>query len=58
MIKDIDKSDVIDTHLIQGSVLGSISTKEISGGVKTWLLMKAVESSMLLPVGIIVRSES
>ena len=35
MIKDIDKSDVVGTHLIQSPVLGPISTKEISGGVKT-----------------------
>lgn len=39
MIKDIDKSDVIATHLIQSPVLGPISTKEISGGVKTLILM-------------------
>jgi len=39
MIKDIDKSDVIGTHLIQSPVLGPISTKEISGGVKTLILM-------------------
>ncbi|MCI8297241.1 MAG: DUF4869 domain-containing protein [Lachnospiraceae bacterium] len=39
MIKDIDKSDVIGTHLIQSPVLGPIATKEISGGVKTLILM-------------------
>lgn len=39
MIKDIDKSDVIGAHLIQSPVLGPISTKEISGGVKTLILM-------------------
>ena len=39
MIKDIDKSDVIGTHLIESPVLGPISTKEISGGVKTLILM-------------------
>lgn len=39
MIKDIDKSQVIGTHLIQSPVLGPISTKEISGGVKTLILM-------------------
>lgn len=39
MIKDIDKSDVIGTHLIQSPVLGPISIKEISGGVKTLILM-------------------
>lgn len=39
MIKDIDKSDVIGPYLIQSPVLGPISTKEISGGVKTLILM-------------------
>ena len=39
MIKDIDKSDVVGTHLIQSPVLRPISTKEISGGVKTLILM-------------------
>jgi hypothetical protein len=39
MIKDIDKSDVVGVHLIQSSVLGPISVKEISGGVKTLILM-------------------
>lgn len=39
MIKDIDRSEVVGAHLIQSPVLGSISTKEISGGVKTLILM-------------------
>lgn len=39
MIKDIDKSDVVGAHLIQSPVLGPISPKEISGGVKTLILM-------------------
>ena len=39
MIKDVDKSDVISPHLIQSPVLGPISVKEISGGVKTLILM-------------------
>lgn len=39
MIKDIDGSDVVGAHLIQSPVLGPISTKEISGGVKTLILM-------------------
>lgn len=39
MIKDIDRSEVIGTHLIESPVLGPISTKEISGGVKTLILM-------------------
>lgn len=39
MIKDIDQSEVIGTHLIQSPVLGPISVKEISGSVKTLILM-------------------
>ena len=44
MIKDIDKSDVVGPHLIESPVLGPISVKEISGGVKTLILM-AFDSS-------------
>lgn len=39
MIKDIDQSEVISAHLIQSPVLGPISVKELSGGVKTLMLM-------------------
>lgn len=39
MIKDVDNSEVISSHLIQSPVLGPISVKELSGGVKTLLLM-------------------
>ena len=39
MIKDVDKSEVVGPHLIQSPVLGPISTKELSGGVKTLILM-------------------
>lgn len=39
MVKDVDKSDVVGVHLIQSPVLGPISVKEISGGVKTLILM-------------------
>lgn len=39
MIKDIDKSDVIGAHLIESPVLGAISPKDLSGGVKTLILM-------------------
>lgn len=39
MIKDVDQSDVVGVHLIQSPVLGPISLKEISGGVKTLILM-------------------
>ena len=39
MIKDIDKSDVLGARVIDSPVLGSISVKELSGGVKTLMLM-------------------
>ena len=39
MIKDVDKSEVVSSHLIESPVLGPISVKEISGGVKTLILM-------------------
>lgn len=39
MIKDVDKSQVISPHLIESPVLGPISVKEISGGVKTLILL-------------------
>lgn len=39
MIKDVDNSDVISACLIQSPVLGPIPVKEISGGVKTLILM-------------------
>ena len=35
MIKEVDKSDVINSSLIQSPVLGTISAKELSGSVKT-----------------------
>lgn len=39
MIKDVDKSDVIGPRLIESPVLGAISLKELSGGVKTLILI-------------------
>lgn len=47
MIKDIDKSDVIGAHLIESPVLGPISPKEISGGVKTLILMAFDETGKI-----------
>ncbi len=35
MIKDIDKSEVIGPRIIDSPVLGGISPRELSGGVKT-----------------------
>lgn len=39
MIQDIDQSEVVGARLIQSPVLGPISTKELSGGVKTLILL-------------------
>ena len=39
MIKDVDRSEVVSARLIESPVLGPISTKELSGGVKTLMLM-------------------
>ncbi|MCR4831839.1 MAG: DUF4869 domain-containing protein [Pseudobutyrivibrio sp.] len=39
MIEDIDKSVVVGPHLIDSPVLGPISQKELSGGVKTLILI-------------------
>ena len=44
MIKDVDKSEVVSPHLIESPVLGPISVKEISGGVKTLILMAFAET--------------
>ena len=47
MIKDVDKSEVIGPHLIESPVLGPISVKEISGGVKTLILMAFDDSGRI-----------
>ena len=39
MIKDVDKSDVVGPALISSPVLGPISPLQLSGGVKTLLLI-------------------
>ena len=39
MIKDVDKSVVMGPHMIESTVLGAISPKELSGGVKTLILI-------------------
>ncbi len=47
MIKDVDKSEVVSPHLIQSPVLGPISTKDLSGGVKTLILMAFDQSGKI-----------
>lgn len=47
MIEDIDQSIVISPYLIQSPVLGPISTRELSGGVKTLILMAFDQSDKI-----------
>lgn len=47
MIKDVDQSDVVAPHLIQSPVLGPISVKELSGGVKTLMLLAFDQSGKI-----------
>ena len=47
MIKEIDQSDVIGPHVISSPFLGSISTKDLSGGVKTLILMRLDDSGKI-----------
>lgn len=47
MIKDIDSSDVVGPYLIQSPVLGPISYKELSGGVKTLILLAFDDSGKI-----------
>ena len=47
MIKDVDRSEVVSERLIQSPILGSISVKEISGGVKTLMLMAFDDSGRI-----------
>ena len=46
MIKDVDKSIVKGPHLIESPVLGAISPKELSGGVKTLILIHKDKSKI------------
>ena len=47
MIKDVDKSSVIDTRVIESPVLGMITPRELSGGVKTLILMHKDDSGRI-----------
>ncbi len=44
MIRDIDHSEVLGPHVIDSPVLGGISPRELSGGVKTLILINQVSS--------------
>ena len=47
MIRDVDRSVVVSSHLIESPVLGPISVKELSGGVKTLMLMAFDDSGKI-----------
>lgn len=40
VINKVDKSEVMDTHVIKSPILGMIPPTELSGGTKTLLLIK------------------
>lgn len=46
MIKDVDQSVVIGHHMIESPVMGAISPKELSGGVKTLILVHKDKSKI------------
>lgn len=46
MVLDIDKSTVISPRMIDSPILGMIGPKELSGGVKTLILMKQDDSGV------------
>ena len=46
MILDVDKSIVLDSAVIDSPVMGKISPTELSGGVKTLILMKNERSKV------------
>lgn len=47
MIKDIDKSEVVNSRIIDSPVLGPITPKELSGGVKTLMLLAFDDSGKI-----------
>lgn len=47
MILDVDKSKVIDSRVIDSPVLGPITPRELSGGVKTLILLKFDDSGKI-----------
>lgn len=52
MIQDVDQSEVVGARLIQSPVLGPISTKELSGGVKTLILLAFDDNGKVFNVSV------
>ena len=46
MIRDVDKSTVIGPRIIDSPVLGGITPRELSGGVKTLILVNNVPDKL------------
>lgn len=46
MIKDVDKSEVVGPRIIESPVLGWITPRELSGGVKTLILVRNVKDKI------------
>lgn len=44
MIRDVDHSEVLGAHVIESPVFGGISPRDLSGGVKTLILINHVPS--------------
>ena len=53
IIKDVDRSDVVSENVIESPVLGSISPLQLSGGVKTLLLMRFDRKHILTPLPVV-----
>ena len=47
MIRDVDKSEVLAARIIDSPFLGAITPRELSGGVKTLMLMKFDQSDWI-----------
>ena len=46
MIRDVDQSEAVGANLIQSPVLGAISPVQLSGGVKTLILISKVRDQV------------
>ena len=46
MISDVDRSDVVSAHIIESPVLGAITPRELSGGVKTLILISQISDKV------------
>lgn len=52
MVKDVDQSEVISSRLIDSPVLGPVSVKELSGGVKTLILLAFDKSRKVFNISV------